>query len=61
MSLVHNFYIVVTTHLNLDFILSGVTAIRPDELELPGTMTDLDHDTWMLSGKEITFFNCWFQ
>lgn len=32
------------------FLISGVTAIRPEDLELPGTMTDLDHDTWMLSG-----------
>ncbi|XP_024082725.1 neuralized-like protein 4 isoform X2 [Cimex lectularius] len=31
----------------------GVTAIKPDDLELPGTMTDLDHDTWMLSGYVI--------
>ncbi|KAL1116658.1 hypothetical protein AAG570_005130 [Ranatra chinensis] len=34
-------------------IEAGVTAIRPDELELPGTMTDLDHDTWMLSGFAV--------
>ncbi|CAH0389497.1 unnamed protein product [Bemisia tabaci] len=34
-------------------IEAGVTAIRPDELELPGTMTDLDHDTWMLSGATV--------
>lgn len=31
--------------------VSGVTAIKLDELELPATMTDLDHDTWMLSGN----------
>ncbi|RZF44339.1 hypothetical protein LSTR_LSTR006889 [Laodelphax striatellus] len=36
-----------------DSIEAGVTAIRPDELELPGTMTDLDHDTWMLSGSAV--------
>uniref|UniRef100_A0ABL0EJW3 NHR domain-containing protein n=1 Tax=Rhodnius prolixus TaxID=13249 RepID=A0ABL0EJW3_RHOPR len=34
-------------------IEAGVTAIRPDDLELPGTMTDLDHDTWMLSGFAV--------
>lgn len=31
----------------------GVTAIRPDELEFPSTMTDIDHDTWMLSGSTV--------
>lgn len=25
-----------------------MTAIRPDELEFPNTMTDIDYDTWML-------------
>lgn len=34
-------------------IEAGVTAIRPDDLELPGTMTDIDHDTWMLSGFAV--------
>uniref|UniRef100_A0A0A9ZGY0 Neuralized-like protein 4 n=3 Tax=Lygus hesperus TaxID=30085 RepID=A0A0A9ZGY0_LYGHE len=34
-------------------IEAGVTAIKPDDLELPGTMTDLDHDTWMLSGFAV--------
>lgn len=34
-------------------IEAGVTAIKPDELELPGTMTDIDHDTWMLSGFAV--------
>lgn len=34
-------------------IEAGVTAIRPDELEFPSTMTDIDHDTWMLSGSTI--------
>ncbi|XP_077963285.1 neuralized-like protein 4 isoform X1 [Gasterosteus aculeatus] len=40
-----------------DFLLPplcpGVTAIRPDELEFPNTMTDIDYDTWMLSGTAI--------
>lgn len=31
----------------------GVTACRPDELELPSTATDLDQTTWMLSGSSI--------
>lgn len=31
----------------------GVTLIRPDELEFPSTMTDIDHDTWMLSGSNV--------
>ncbi|MCJ8738832.1 hypothetical protein PDJAM_G00040230 [Pangasius djambal] len=29
-------------------IEAGVTAIRPEELEFPNTMTDIDYDTWML-------------
>lgn len=31
----------------------GVTATRPDDLELPSTATDLAHDTWMLSGSSV--------
>jgi len=31
----------------------GVTGIRPDELNLPSTATDLDHDTIMLSGTAV--------
>ncbi|XP_012271059.1 neuralized-like protein 4 isoform X2 [Orussus abietinus] len=34
-------------------IEAGVTAIRPDELKFPSTMTDIDHDTWMLSGSTV--------
>ncbi|KAK9298978.1 hypothetical protein QLX08_007891 [Tetragonisca angustula] len=34
-------------------IEAGVTLIRPDELEFPSTMTDIDHDTWMLSGSNV--------
>ncbi|XP_077531935.1 neuralized E3 ubiquitin protein ligase 4 isoform X2 [Haemaphysalis longicornis] len=34
-------------------IEAGVTAIRPEELEFPSTMTDISHDTWMLSGSAI--------
>ncbi|XP_061768430.1 neuralized-like protein 4 [Nerophis ophidion] len=34
-------------------IEAGVTAIRPEELEFPNTMTDIDYDTWMLSGTSI--------
>ncbi|XP_018431504.1 PREDICTED: neuralized-like protein 4, partial [Nanorana parkeri] len=30
-----------------------VTCIRPEELEFPNTMTDIDYDTWMLSGTAI--------
>lgn len=29
-------------------LLLGVTAIRPEDLEFPNTMTDIDYDTWML-------------
>ncbi|CAB3373695.1 Hypothetical predicted protein [Cloeon dipterum] len=31
----------------------GVTRIRPEELEFPSTMTDIDHDSWMLSGSSV--------
>lgn len=31
----------------------GVSAMRPEELELPSTATDLEHDTWMLSGAVV--------
>ncbi|XP_012233137.1 neuralized-like protein 4 isoform X2 [Linepithema humile] len=34
-------------------IEAGVTVIKPDELEFPSTMTDIDHDTWMLSGSTV--------
>lgn len=31
----------------------GVTGVRPDELTLPSTATDLDHDTVMMSGTTL--------
>ncbi|XP_021710661.1 neuralized-like protein 4 [Aedes aegypti] len=31
----------------------GVTGIRPDELSLPSTATDLEHDTIMISGTTL--------
>ncbi|XP_071805443.1 neuralized-like protein 4 isoform X2 [Asterias amurensis] len=34
-------------------IEAGVTTISPEELDFPSTMTDLDHDTWMLSGAGV--------
>ena len=34
-------------------IEAGVTVIRPEDLEFPSTMTDIDYDTWMLSGSAI--------
>jgi len=34
-------------------IEAGVTLIHPDSLEFPNTMTDIDYDTWMLSGSAI--------
>ncbi|XP_071449160.1 neuralized-like protein 4 [Hetaerina americana] len=34
-------------------IEAGVTAIKPDNLDFPCTMTDIDHDTWMLSGSSV--------
>ncbi|KAI0236390.1 Neuralized-like protein 4 [Lamellibrachia satsuma] len=34
-------------------IEAGVTLILPEQLDFPNTMTDIDHDTWMLSGSAI--------
>lgn len=33
---------------SVSIVCPGVTAIRPEELEFPNTMTDIDYDTWML-------------
>ena len=46
-------------------IEAGVTLIKPEELEFPNTMTDIDYDTWMLSGsavmKVLTFANAYLK
>ena len=34
-------------------IEAGVTLIKPEDLEFPNTMTDIDYDTWMLSGHTV--------
>ena len=34
-------------------IEAGVTLIKPKDLDFPNTMTDIDHDTWMLSGAAV--------
>jgi len=34
-------------------IEAGVTLIKPEDLEFPNTMTDIDYDTWMLSGSAV--------
>jgi len=34
-------------------IEAGVTLIKPEELQFPNTMTDIDYDTWMLSGSAV--------
>ena len=31
----------------------GVTAIPPESLDFPSTMTDIDYETWMLSGSSV--------
>ncbi|XP_067658409.1 neuralized-like protein 4 isoform X2 [Haliotis asinina] len=31
----------------------GVTLIKPEDLDFPNTMTDIEYDTWMLSGSAI--------
>uniref|UniRef100_A0A182YBM6 NHR domain-containing protein n=1 Tax=Anopheles stephensi TaxID=30069 RepID=A0A182YBM6_ANOST len=36
----------------------GVTAIRPDELSLPSTATDLEHETIMVSGTTLLLNGC---
>ena len=38
---------------NVIYIIKGVTAIRPEDLDFPSTMTDINHDTWMLSGSAV--------
>ena len=35
-------------------IEAGVTLIRPEDLDFPNTMTDIDYDTWMLSGDIVS-------
>ncbi|OPJ85924.1 hypothetical protein AV530_009544 [Patagioenas fasciata monilis] len=40
-------------------IEAGVTAIRPEELEFPNTMTDIDYDTWMLRGPPWSLGDTW--
>nr|XP_006813437.1 PREDICTED: neuralized-like protein 4-like [Saccoglossus kowalevskii] len=34
-------------------IEAGVTAIHPTDLDFPSTMTDIDYNTWMLSGSAV--------
>ncbi|XP_065568738.1 neuralized-like protein 4 [Artemia franciscana] len=34
-------------------IVECVTLIRPEELDFPSTLTDIDYDTWMLSGSSL--------
>lgn len=34
-------------------IEAGMTLIRPEDLEFPNTMTDIDYETWMLSGSAV--------
>ncbi|XP_022905179.2 neuralized-like protein 4 [Onthophagus taurus] len=31
----------------------GVTSVKPEEIDLPGTATDLCRDTWLLSGTTV--------
>ena len=31
----------------------GVTTIGPEDIHFPNTMTDIDYDTWMLSGSAV--------
>ena len=34
-------------------IEAGVTLIRPEDLDFPNTMTEIDDVTWMLSGSRV--------
>ncbi|KAK3104995.1 hypothetical protein FSP39_014857 [Pinctada imbricata] len=34
-------------------IEAGVTLIKPEDLDFPNTMTDIEYETWMLSGAAI--------
>ena len=34
-------------------LISGVSLITPEDLDFPNTMTDIEYDTWMLSGSAI--------
>ena len=34
-------------------IEAGVTLIHPEDIDFPSTMTDIDYETWMLSGSAI--------
>jgi len=36
-------------------LLSGVTLIRPEDLDFPSTMTDIQFNTWMLRYSVYTF------
>ena len=39
--------------LQLASLIAGVTLIHPEDLDLPSTMTDIDYNTWMLSGSAV--------
>ncbi|GFR92101.1 neuralized-like protein 4 [Elysia marginata] len=32
---------------------AGVSLVKPEDIDFPNTMTDIEHDTWMLSGSAI--------
>ena len=34
-------------------IEAGVTLVPPEELNFPRTMTDIEFDTWMISGSAV--------
>ena len=34
-------------------IEAGVTLVPPEELSFPRTMTDIEYDTWMISGSAV--------
>ena len=40
-------------HIKTTHNFAGVTSTSPMNLNFPNTMTDLDHDAWMLSGSSV--------
>lgn len=51
---VHEYFIYLSVYIHIHIcVVIGVTAVKPDDVDLPSTATDLDRDTWMLSGCSV--------
>ena len=44
----HILLIVLSSFYDGFIVITGVTSIKPEDMEFPSTMTDLASDTWML-------------